>query len=426
MRFGRIHTRVAVFCVWAFVAANASSPEAAEDSLRIAAIVNDEPISLFDLDQRVRLMLITSGLRDTAESRRRLGPEVLRALIDEKLRQQEAKRLAIRVDKAEIDGVLRRIEEGSNLRPGGLEAMLKQNGITIDTMSKRVEADIAWRKLVNVRFARRARITDEEVDDQLARIRANTGKAENLLAEIFVPIDGPTGEPQARAQVERLLQQLQSGVPFRALAQNFSQSAAASVGGDLGWLSPGQLDPRIESALVNLQPGQITPPVRTESGYYIMMLRERRIAGGEAKAEPRVTLAQVVVPVLANASKSQVAVQIALAESLTKGAKTCEDMERAGRNSGSPLSGGLGTIKMNSLPAELRKEIETIKTNVPTQPFQTKDGIVVMMVCKREDSSALDAQRERVRNQILEERLQLGARQYLRDLRRNAFIDIRL
>lgn len=426
MKIRRAHLRRLAFLAWAMAASVIAAPAWTQDALRIAAIVNDEPISLFDLDQRVRLMLITTGVQDTVESRRRLGPEVLRALIDEKLKLQESKRLAIKVDRPEIDAILRRIEEGSNLRPGGLEVMLKQNGVLIDTMTRRIESDIAWRKLVNVRFSRQIRVADEEIDDQLARIRANAGKAENLVAEIFIPIDGPVNEPQARAQVDRLLQQLQSGAPFRALAQNFSQSASASVGGDLGWLSPGQLDSRIEGALANLQPGQIAPPIRTEAGYHIMLLRERRISGGEAKIEPRVTLAQVVVPLLPNATKSQISVQTALAESLTKGAKNCDDMEKAGKNSGSTLSGRLGTLRLNALPSEMQKEIQAIKVNVPTAPFQTKDGVVVLMVCKREDSAALDAQRDRVRNQILEERLQLGARQYLRDLRRSAFIDIRL
>lgn len=392
----------------------------------IAAVVNDEPVSRRDLEYRMRFTLATAGLSDTAETRRRLMPDVIQSLIDERLKAQEAKRLGIKAEKTEISRVIQRMESQANMPPGGMKDYLDRIGVSLESLTGRIEADILWRQIVNRRYRRGIRISDEEVDEHLARIRANAGKPQSLAAEIFIAVDDPAREREAETLISRLIDQIRGGVPFRAIAQHFSHSPSAAQGGDLGWVSAGQLEPAADQALAQLQPGQITPPVRGENGYYILMLRERRAASALPEAEPLLTLHQVVVPLPPSPTPAQVRVQLAQAESLVGGAKACADMERAAKTSGSPMSGSLGTVKLSSLPAETRALVENLPVNTPSQALQTKDAFIVMMVCKREMPTAAGEQRDRVINMLTEERLQLGSRQYLRDLRRAAFIDVRV
>jgi peptidyl-prolyl cis-trans isomerase SurA len=392
----------------------------------IAAVVNDEPISRLDLEHRLRFTILTAGLSDTAETRRRLIPDAIQSLIDERLKIQEAKRIGIKAEKGEIESILARMESQANMPPGGMKDYLNRVGIAIDTLTNRIESDVLWRQIVNRRYRRGIRISDEEIDEHLARIRANAGKPQSLAAEIFIAVDDPTKEREAAALAARLIDQIRGGVPFRAIAQNFSHSPSAAQGGDLGWVSAGQLEQAADQALAQLQPGQITPPVRGENGYYILLLRERRAGSALPEAEPMLTLHQVLVPLPPNPTPAQIRVQLAQAESLVGDAKSCADMERAAKASGSPMSGSLGTVKLSSLPPETRALVEDLPVNTPSQALQAKDAFIVMMVCKREIPSAAAEQRDRVMNMLIEERLQLGARQYLRDLRRSAFIDVRV
>ncbi|MCC7016215.1 MAG: peptidylprolyl isomerase [Rhodospirillales bacterium] len=392
----------------------------------IAAIVNDEPISRLDLDHRLRFTLLTSGLPDTAEIRRRLIPDVIQGLIDERLKAQEAKRLGIKAEKAEVESILHRMEAQSGMSQGGMKAYLDKVGIALGTLTARIESDIVWRQIVTRRYRRGIRISDEEVDEHLARIRANAGKPQSLAAEIFIAVEDPSKEGEATALAARLVDQIRRGVPFRAIAQNFSQSPSAAQGGDLGWVSAGQLEPAADQALATLQPGQITPPVRGENGYYILMLRERRAGSALTDSEPMLSLHQVLVPLPPNPTPAQLRVQLAQTESLVGDAKSCADMERAAKASGSPMSGSLGTVKLSSLPAETRALVENLPVNTPSQALQAKDAFIVMMVCKREVPTAAAEERQRVLNMLVDERLQLGARQYLRDLRRAAFVDVRV
>ncbi len=392
----------------------------------IAAVVNDEPISHLDLDHRLRFTLLTAGLPDTAETRRRLIPDVIRGLIDERLKTQEAKRLGIKTEKAETERILGRMESQGGMPPGGMKSYLENLGIKLGTLTERIEADILWRQIVTRRYRRGIQISDEEVNEHLVRIRANAGKPQSLAAEIFIAVEDPAKEREAAALAARLVEQIRGGVPFRAIAQNFSHSPSAAQGGDLGWVSAGQMESAVDQALAALLPGQISPPVRGESGYFILLLRERRAGSAMADSEPMLTLHQVLVPLPPNPTPAQIRVQLAQVESLVGNAQSCADMEQAAKASGSPMSGSLGTVKLSSLPAETRTLVENLPVNTPSQALQAKDAFVVMMVCKREMTTADTEQRQRVLNMLIDERMQLGARQYLRDLRRTAFVDVRV
>ncbi len=398
----------------------------AQDNLRIAAVVNDEVISIFDLEARIKFTIVSAGLPDNPETRRRIAPQVLRNLIDDRLKIQEARRLKIPVDKKEIDDALARIEKQNNLPPGGMEKVLERDGVKISIVRSKMEADIAWGKVVSGRFRNTTRISEEEIDEILTQMEANKGKPELRVAEIFLPIDTESSERDVGALANRLIQQLQTGVPFQAIAQNFSQSPSAAVGGDLGWVKPGQLGDALDSALARVQPGQITPAIRTSTGYYILMLLERRAATGAPKTEATVSLHQVVLPLPPNPSSAQLSLQMANAQSLTAPAGNCQDMDAIGKRSGSPLSGSLGTLKLSSLPSDLRGIVEPLAVNKPSAPRRTDNGIVVIMVCKRETSAAGTAQRNEIRDRLLDERMEAAARRYLRDLRRVAFVDVRI
>lgn len=425
--FPAARASIVALCAALILAAANGAPAAAQGgSERIAAVVNDEPISHFDLDNRLRFTMLTSGLPDTPDARQRLTPDVLRGLVDEQLKTQEAKRLGIKVETANIEAAVRRMEAQARMEPGGMKAYLDNVGISLSTLTNRIESDMLWGQVVNMRFRRVIRISDGDVDEQLSRIRANAGKPQSLVAEIFLPVENSAKERDVAALAGRLADQIRNGVPFRAIAQNFSQSPAAAQGGDLGWIPAGQMEATVDRTLAAMQPGQLAPPVRGEHGYYILMLRERRVADPAPEVEPLLTLTQVLVPLPPNSTPVQARVQFAQAESLVSGAKTCADMDRAAKSSGSPMSGSLGTLKLSALPAETRAVVADLPVNTISQAIQAKDAIAVFMVCKREVPTAAAEERRKVSDLILEERLQLGARQYLRDLRRSAFVDVRL
>jgi len=148
----------------------AGQPARAQDVQRIAAIVNDEVISRYDVEQRVGLVISTSRLADTKDMRRRLRQRILRSLVDESLQLQAAKRHSIRIAKSDMARAYRYIEQQNKLPQGGLDKFLASERISRPALESQLRAEITWSKLVRRRLGRNVQIGDEEIDEVLARL----------------------------------------------------------------------------------------------------------------------------------------------------------------------------------------------------------------------------------------------------------------
>lgn len=405
----------------------AAAPGApAQDVLRIAAIVNDEVISVLDLQARIKFAVESSGLTDTPETRQRLKDQVLRGLIDERLRMQEAERLNISVTQGEMKRAIAGIEKQNNVPAGGLDIFLASRGIERFTMDAQIRATIAWQKLVRRRLQPRVEIGDDEVDEALARFKANQGTPEVHVAEIFLSVDSPEQEDQVRQVAERLVEQLRGGAVFAALARQFSQSASAAVGGDLGWIQQGQLDEALDIALKDMKVGTVGAPVRTFGGYHILLLLDRRSLLGAEPAEVEVRLSQIVLPLQPDAPEAEAEAQRSLANSIAATAEDCADFSRLGKMSASEMSGALGKVKIGDLPPALGKIVLGLEVNQVSPPIRHENGLMLLMVCDRTDPPAQLPAPEAVKEQLMLQRVDLLARRYMRDLRNQAFLDIRV
>lgn len=404
----------------------------AQEALRIAAVVNDKMISVYDLNMRMSLVVAFSRLPDNAETRRRLAPQVLRMLIDDELKRQEARRLKIPVSESEIETALKRMEKRNRVDKGGMDGFLARRQIKKSSLIDQIEAEIGWSKVLGARYRPFIQIGDEEIDEVLAEIKKNKGKPEHLVFEIFLPVDRPENEAEIQTLANRLVQQIKSGTDFRSIARNFSKSPTAGRGGGLGWNRLGQLGQDLDNILVRLLPGQISDPVRTFDGFYILYLRDRRqargVLGGEVQS-PTVNLQQLFLPLPKSSTPAEVAQLMEAAEKLRRKAKTCEDLDKMGKDLESPLSGNLGDIKTNLLAPQQRMLVRGLPPLKVSQPLQTKAGIILLMVCKRQENKNpemdLATQRSRIADRIYGERLGQMSRQHLSDLRRTAFVDIR-
>lgn len=399
---------------------------AAQDVDRIAAVVNDEIISLRDLDARLKLAITVSGLPDNIENRRRAVPQVLRKMIDERLQGQEAARLKVSAGNDEIMRGLANIENQNRMPPGSLLPSLVKAGVDPDAVKDQIRGDILWVKLIMRSLQPTIRVGEDEITERIEAIRQQFGQPELMLAEIFLPVDSPRQEEEARRLGERLIEQLRAGAPFQALARQFSQSGSAANGGVLGWASPSALEDEVRDVATRLEKGQVSPLVRTGTGYAILAMIDRRVAGEATASDPKFTLAQVYFPIPPGAPPVQ---QLsAKAAELTAPLKSCRDMEEMGRKLNSERSGIREGLALSVLPPNIRSAIASLPLNKASAPINTGDSLLVVMICAREESVAKGGlpTREAMKRVIEDERLDMMSRRYLRDLRRAAFIDFRL
>lgn len=397
-----------------------------QSAMRIAAVVNDEVISVDDLVSRIALLLATSGIADTPESRQRVAGHVLRQLIEETLKLQEARRAGIDVGESEIDRALIDISSQLGLSPDQLAPALASRGVRVQSLISQVRSEIAWAKTVAARAEGRTDVTEEDVRVRIDQLAADAGKPEYRVAEIYLGIDDPRRTTEVEALANRLMSQLRAGVPFPNLARSFSESGSASLGGDLGWIRPEQLASELREVIAGLQPGEAFGPVRTGDGFSIILMIDARQIPPIDRGEIVVSLQQLVLGLPSQPTAEILEEQMNRARSLAAGAQSCEALDEIGRTVGSPLSGSLGTKALDTLDADLQRLIRPLRPGEITPPFRSESDIIVLMVCDRSEDNVDPELLERVRASLVREKLELAARRLLRDLQRDAYVDVRI
>jgi peptidyl-prolyl cis-trans isomerase SurA len=403
----------------------ALGPAIAQD-VRIAAVVNDGIVTTGDLNNRTTLILRSSGIQDTPENRQRLATRVLRTLIDEKLEMQEAKRLKVTVSKTDLDAALERLEKQNNLPKGGLDQFLHTLGIPKESLVEQLTAALDWNKVVEGRMAEDVSVTDQEVADSLKRLKEDIQTPQSNVAEIFLAVDNPAQDDEVRRLADRLEQQIRSGGNFSAIAQQFSQSPTAADGGSLGWITPSEINPNLGTTLAGLKTGEISEPIRAAGGYYILALLDRRIPGQGNPNETRLSVVEAGAPLPPNAP-AEFRTRLAQAlQELVREAHGCPAFAAAAHKIGLPFVKDAPNLVAATMSPAVRRIALGLTVGEVSKPFPVQGGVGLVMLCSRKDAAAPKPPTlDQVRESMLRERLDVLGRRYLRDLRRDAYVDIR-
>ena len=403
----------------------AAAMPAAAQTIGIEAVVNEEVISALDVENRLRLNLMSANLPDNDETRDRLKPQILQSLVNEKLQMQEARRLNIPVGDGEVEEAERLLEAQNDLPEGGLGEFLRSRGLEKSTLMTRIRAEIAWRKVIRQRILPRIDVGDEEVEEVHARLQSRRGLQQRLVSEIYLAVDTPGRSEDVRRLALRLVGQLRNGSPFAAVARQFSHGATARLGGDIGWIGEGELPDELDRALVGLSAGDVSEPVRVPGGYHILHVRDQRRAGEASALDVRVDLKEILIPLSPSASQRTVQARLATARRIGKGVRGCDAFDAYGRDLDVGRSGDLGAVRLGDVPRNIRDAIGGLAVGQASEPLRMDEGIRILMVCGRTAPTAAPPSRDAIRERLGRQQLEMMARRYLRDLRRGAVIETR-
>jgi peptidyl-prolyl cis-trans isomerase SurA len=405
-----------------------SAPRAAPDfSAHVAATVNDEVITTYDLRQRMLLLIVTSGVQPNEQNLPELQREALRGLVDERLEMQEIRRIQtkqkmkLEPSDKEVDEELADLARGNNMRLDQLARQLAAADVSINTLREQIRAQSAWRRYIGGRFGSSVRIGEDQIRASLNRINAAAAKPQFQVSEIFLDAQRLGGMQVAQNGARQLMEQIQQGAPFPAVARQFSSAASAASGGDAGWVISGEAQPAVQTALEQMQPGQMAGPVATPDGYYILLLRDKR-AGASSTM---VNLKQAVIKLGENATPEQVAAATATLTSLSNNSNGCEGFESRANKVSGVVAGETGETDINDLAAEFRTAIEPLKAGQIAAPVRTKQGLHLIALCSKRTGGAHEPSHTEVENRLYGEQLSMLSKRFLRDLRNSATIDAR-
>ncbi|WP_043453165.1 peptidylprolyl isomerase [Granulibacter bethesdensis] len=409
-------------------AGKAKAPASSPDETSIVAVVNGDVISKGDVDARRRLFAMSTGLPMSKEVLDRLTPQVLRQLVDEKLRLQEIQRRGIVITDSDIAHSIQGMEQRNGMQPDALRHKLAADGVSMRTLIDQIRVQLGWTRVLRQQLGERVRISDKEIQDEEELLASQKGQTEYRVSEIFIPVDDPSRAQAAHDFADTVIQQLRSGAPFPVVAAQFSQSQTALEGGDLGWVQPNQLDPQVVSVLKEMPPGAISNPIDVAGGIEIVALRGKRIIGNDqgTALSIRQVFYPFTTPLNPAAPTDQQRKTLEHAKAAAAAMHDCAAVEAASKAMGGSRPSDPGELRLESInPPQFRALLASLPVGQPSQPIVSQDGIAIMMVCSRTQKNFGLPGKEDISNQILGERVETASRQLQRELRRRALIDMR-
>jgi peptidyl-prolyl cis-trans isomerase SurA len=339
----------------------------------------------------------------------RARTQALRDLIDEQLQIQEAANYEITVSSEDLQRRLEDIARQNNTDLAGLTRDLAANGISITTLRSQIEADIVWSRLIGGLYGSRLRISEVEIRETQERIAANASRPQYQISEIFLPAESEADFNEMEQGALRLLQEMQRGAPFPLVARQFSRSPSAVAGGDIGWISVSELAPELSAVAQQLEPGQVSLPIRTPRGVYILAVRDRR-AGAPSGATSIVSLRQVTAP----ATRANALERMRRAQ--------CNALERETASVQDANMVDLGQATESDLSPVVQQRISGVAAGNASAVVTEGDQASVIFVCTRQTGGANVPSRQEIEGQLREAELAMLAERYLRSLRREATI----
>ncbi len=261
---------------------------------RIVAVVNNDIITLTDLNKAVSPYIEKINSAGYSSEKRKeilykIKKDMLDRMIDQKLTDQEVKRLHITVTDQEVDNAIERFKQAQSMTQEDLEKALKQSGMTLKEYRDKIHQEILRPKLINYEIKSKVIVTDQDIKKYYADHKQEfSGINKYHLCNICIPVDSNASDELKAEQynkIEKIKKMLDQGKNFRDLAKKYSEVPNASSGGDLGTFEIGALSGKIRDAVSELTPGKYTDVILTDNGYQIFYLEDVKTENGKTFAD---------------------------------------------------------------------------------------------------------------------------------------------
>ena len=400
---------------------------------RIAAVVNEDVILQSELDRATRNILTQYADRqDQLPPRDILERQVLERLVMVRLQVARAAETGLRVSDEEVDAAINRIAQQNNMSLDQLRQQVAREGGSFADFRSSLRDELVIQRLRQSFAQSRISVSDAEVDAALSSQQA-AGSAQYRLAHILVALpENATPEQIATGQqkIEGIKALIDKGeMDFAAAAVRYSDSQNALEGGDLGWRSLSEIPTAFAATISSMQPGQVIGPTRGPSGFQLLKLVETRDASQAAPStvtqyQARHILVRTGEGVDESAAKAKIDTLRARIEGgadfTAIATENSEDKATAARG------GDLGWFTQDQFGAEFGTQVAGLQDGQVSAPFKTEAGWhIVQRVAERQTNTGDENRRAQVRETIGQRKLEEEWTRFLREMRGEAFVDVR-
>ena len=387
----------------------------------IIAKVNNEIITNLDLENRLKMALDLSKLPNEEEIKNKLKPRVLDGLINETLKIQEANRLGVFVTNQEVTEQINRLERRLGIEQNTLLSSYKQKDIPSITILNQIRSQLLWEKLLYNIVISKVRVSEKQISDTFDLLVSKSGEIEYSISEIFISLDNV----EAEQRINSIYSKLNSN-NFLLLAEQFSDGIVSNSNPRNNWTRESLLDQDIQSSVSNLDIGEISRPIKTSAGYYIILLNDKRKTKKIKKEQTIYELSQILFKLNDPKNTKQENYYKNFLSSLKNTIKGCADLKMLIDEIPEGYGGELGKVDSKNIESQFLSVIQGLPVGELSEAVVTKDGVHGLMLCSPVINNTYEQLKKSVENNLRKQKIDSAAQSLLNRIRRKALIEINI
>ena len=396
---------------------------------RVIAVVNDEALTQYELDEQKRIVLTqmrASNVRPPAPDI--FESQILERLIIDRALLQFAKENGVRVDDQTVERTILRIAQENKITPEELRRALDREKVSYSKYREDIRREVTIQRLREREVDSRVQVSEAEVDNYLATIKAQAGgETEYQLAHIMVGVPEQASPDQIEARrrrAEEAMTQLKGGKDFKEVAAAYSDAQDATAGGDLGWRTPARLPTVFLDTLKVMKKGDTSPVLRSPGGFHIVKLNDMRSSNAPTVVE-QTHVRHILVRVNEVTSESEAKAKAErIRDRIDTGAKFADQARLNSEDATSSKGGDLGWVNPGDTVPEFEQAMVKLKVNELSAPVRSPFGYHIIMVEERRTQDVtLERKRDIARKAIRDRKADEQFSEFMRQVRDKAYVE---
>lgn len=412
--------------------ASSLGPGSSRQADFIVALVNSEPITNVELQNRMVPAREYFAQQGQPISEQRLRQEVLDVLIAERLQLIEAKEMNQTIDDFTLNQAEANVAERNNVSISAMYQELAATGVSREQFRRQMRNQLTLMRIRERAVEAQVRVSDQELDRYLREHPIDQGQvvpeAVNLGHILVIVPEGASAEQQAQleARIEAAAQELAAGADFAEVAKKYSQANEASRGGELGLRPESQYPELFLSSVKGKAVGEVVGPVRSGAGYHILKVLERQ-EGGAGMVVQNHARHILISGASGRSAQEAGSMLLEIRDRVVRGGEDFAELARQYSQDGSAKDGGdLGWAGPGMFVPEFQEALDELQPGDVSQPVVSRFGLhLIQLLDRRQHKMTQREQRELVRNEAREAKVETEYTKWLEGLRARAFIEMR-
>ncbi len=399
---------------------------------RVVAIVEKEVITEVELKNSINQLLARAKKDDSADQYKDLvRSQVLDELIQKSLIEQYARQSGITIEQKKIDSFLENISKKNNMTVEELKNNIESDGIKFGKFIDNIRYELILKKIKQKEISSKINVSDFEIKAQLDKNAILNPDIYNI-SHILIQTPGEATPDEIEKNYKKSMEVYKvilSGEKFEEAAKRYSNDSNAKSGGNIGWRKENELPKLFNDQIKKIDVGEITTPFKSANGFHILKINEKKGREKKKILIKQTKLRHIIIKQNEITPEEEIIKRLERFKNLIMdGSETFKNLAKQYSEDGSAAAGGdLGWVSPGTTLPVFENTYDALDINEISDPFNTTLGWHILQVTERRDNDLTDESiKYSARIQLVNQKTELIFKDWIKQLRDQSFVDIRL